>query len=95
MLTASNCFWIQFDQWCSFGASSIGAPITFAIVRDGYGLANASTKSQRREEAVEAEAAAAAEAEAEAGKEAAAEAEAEAAVARARRSSRKPLIIGR
>jgi hypothetical protein len=32
---ASNCFWIQFDQRCSRGASSSGAPTTAAIVSDG------------------------------------------------------------
>ena len=47
MLAASNCRWIQFDQWCNLGASATGAPITIAIVCDGYGLANASTNSQR------------------------------------------------
>ncbi len=45
MLAASNCRWIQLDQWCSRGASSSGAPITVAITCDGYGLANASTNS--------------------------------------------------
>ena len=38
-LGASNWRWIQFDQSCSRGASSSGAPITVAIVSDGYGLA--------------------------------------------------------
>ena len=47
MLVASNCRWIQFDQWCSRGASSSGAPITVAIASDGYGFANASTNSHR------------------------------------------------
>ncbi len=46
MLIASNCRWIQFDQWCSLGASFSGAPITVAIASDGYGFANASTNSQ-------------------------------------------------
>ena len=47
MLIASNWRWIQLDQWCSRGASASGAPITVAIAIDGYGLANASTNSQR------------------------------------------------
>ena len=44
---ASNWRWIQFDQSCSRGASSSGAPITVAIVSDGYGLRTSSTNSQR------------------------------------------------
>ena len=47
MLITSNWRWIQFDQWCSRGASSRGAPITVAIASDGYGFANACTNSQR------------------------------------------------
>ena len=46
-LGASNWRWIQFDQSCSRGASSSGAPMTVAIVSDGYGLAKSATNSQR------------------------------------------------
>ena len=33
--SASNCFWIQLDQWCSRGASVSGAPITVAMTSEG------------------------------------------------------------
>ena len=43
----SNWRWIRLDHSCSLGASSSGAPITVAIVSDGYGLAKSATNSQR------------------------------------------------
>src|SRR3954447_22632316 len=45
---------MRFDHSCRRGASDSGAPITVAMVNDGYGLANASTSSQRPASATDA-----------------------------------------
>ena len=42
----SNCRWIHIDQSCRSGASSAGAPMTRAMVREGYGFAISATKSK-------------------------------------------------